>query len=106
MIADPVHNPVARRDTWLWLGGAWVVAVGALFFWLRTPQGAIREELKALQFWSLEACLALLLVSGIAVWREIRTLLAASDRWQLAWITALALLLTVVVAPQTNRIYF
>jgi hypothetical protein len=66
----------------------------------------LREQLKVLQFWSLESCVALGLALGIVVARGV---IGGLDRRDGLAMLALALVgigLTIFVAPRTNRIYY
>jgi 4-amino-4-deoxy-L-arabinose transferase-like glycosyltransferase len=80
--------------------------LGILAVWLQTPGPFLREQLKTLQFWSLEICFALVLSTGFLVLREVRRHLDRTDAVRLTIVAAAALGLTVFVAPRTNRIYF
>ena len=84
----------------------WLSLLVALAVWLRTPAPFLREQLKTLQFWSLEICLALVLGLGFLVVREVGRHLHRTDAWRLAVLAAAAVTLTVLVAPRTNRIYY
>jgi hypothetical protein len=100
-------KPLYARLPWTSLALAWLAALGVLFVWLAiTPNGLLREQLKGLQFWSLESCAALGLVLGVAVAREASRLLDRRDTARLVVLGTLALLLTVFVAPRTNRIFY
>jgi 4-amino-4-deoxy-L-arabinose transferase-like glycosyltransferase len=84
----------------------WLSLLVALAVWLRTPAPILREQLKTLQFWSLEISLALVLGLGFLVLHEVRRHLNRTDAWRLAILAAAALTLTLWVAPRTNRIYY
>jgi 4-amino-4-deoxy-L-arabinose transferase-like glycosyltransferase len=90
------------------VAAAWVMVLGSLIVWIaRTPMTQLREQLRAAQFWSLEVCVALGIVLGVAVARELRRdFLTSRDRLQIVGPVALAIILTVLVAPRTNRIYY
>ncbi len=66
----------------------------------------LREQLKTIQFWSLEACVILGLALGALVARDHFKRLGRRDRLRMAGLAALALALTLFVAPRTNRIYY
>lgn len=99
--------PRAAGRQWLAVSVAWLGSLVLLVLWLRgTSTGALREQLKVVQFWSLEICVLLGLVVG--VWTVATVRLEASRR-DLIWISAtvgLALALTVLAAPRTNRIFY
>jgi hypothetical protein len=104
---SPAPADSARSGSWLRVASASLVVLGALFFWLlRTPPFILREQLKTLQFWSLEACFVLMLVLGLAVAREIGQQLDRQDVRRMAGLAILALVLTLFVAPHTNRIFY
>jgi hypothetical protein len=90
------------------LAAAWVGVLGGLVAWVaRTPPSQLREQLKIAQFWSLEAGVALSLVLALAVARELkREYVTSRDRLQILALVALAVCLTLWVAPRTNRIYY
>jgi len=103
---DGVRGP-SSRGAWTGVAAAWFVAVAALLAWLlATPVGLFREQLKALQFWSLESCVVVGIVPGVLVLREIGRGLERRDSVRMAALAVLALTLTVFVAPRTNRIYY
>jgi hypothetical protein len=86
---------------------AWLACLAAVLGWvLRTPEVWLREQLKILQFWSLETCVVLGLAFGAALARDVLRGLDRRDGVRLAMLTILAVVLTVYVAPRTNRIYY
>lgn len=104
MIIDP---PGPVRRAWVIVASAWAVAVAALLAWvLSTPAASLREELTVLQFWSLEICVFLGLAVSTAVLPVLSGLLDRRDLLRMAALTALAVGLTVGLAPRTNRIYY
>ena len=77
-----------------------------LFWAARTDPSSLREQLKVLQFWSLEICVALVALSA---WSFARTELGPVDRRGAAWLalaTVTAFALAAFVAPRTSRIYY
>ena len=85
---------------------AWFSVLAALAFWLRTPSPVLREQLKTLQFWSLEICFVLVVCFGALVLRQVWRELHRSDAVRMAILAIAAVALTVFVAPRTNRIYY
>lgn len=103
-LAPDLHG--SRRAT-MALIGAWLLVIAVLVAWLAmTPKAALREQLKVLQFWWLEACLALGLALGAMVARDLWRSLTVVHRVRIAALTALAVGLVVLVAPRTNRIFY
>jgi Dolichyl-phosphate-mannose-protein mannosyltransferase len=102
-----IDRPRPSAGAWVTVASAWVVGVAALLAWvLKTPAPVLREQLRIFQFWSLEACLILGLAVSAVVLRDLPRLLDRRDIFRLTVVTALALGLTVGVAPRTNRIYY
>jgi hypothetical protein len=92
---------------WVIVASVWVAVVAALLIWvLTTPGPLLREQLKILQFWSLEACVFLGLAVGTFALDDLPRLLDRRDLLRMALLVALALGLTVGLAPRTNRIYY
>ncbi len=106
-LTDLVRPKISARGG-VPLAVAWVVVAGAVIGWIaRTPPSQLREQLRLAQFWSLEACAALGIVLGLMVARELN---GRATRWrdhlEVVTLVALALALTLWVAPRTNRIYY
>ncbi len=89
--------------------GAAAAVAAAIAVWLYfTPELRLRDELRAIQFWQLEALLVLLVAVSIAGMRALLGSLAIARR-ELAPPLASSLLAAVLVfavAPGTNRIYY
>ena len=85
---------------------AWLALAAVLALWLGTPSPVLREQLKTLQFWSLEICFVLAVLVGALVVREIARQLHRRDVVRMAILATVALALAVFVAPRTNRIYY
>jgi hypothetical protein len=89
------------------LTAAWLAALAAVLVWvLRTPEVWLREELKILQFWSLEICVVLGIGLAAVLAREVLRGLGRQDVARLLLLTLVAVVLTAYVAPRTNRIYY
>ena len=107
MTASVFDPPVPSGRAWVALAAAWLVAFAGLLTWLLgTSTGSLREELKSFQFWSLEACVFLGVALGAVILRDLVRELDRSDGRRMAILAALAVGLTVFVAPRTNRIYY
>ncbi len=79
----------------------------ALLIWLlRTPVAPMREQLKSLQFWSLELCVALAITLAIVLLRPLVRGFDTRDAMRMVLLASVALLMTLAVAPRTNRIYY
>lgn len=95
------------RVTGLALIGSWVAVGLTLALWVgRTSPAVMREQLKVLQFWSLELCFlvfatSLCLVAG-EVWRQV----GRHHVLRILVLAAIAAMLTVFVAPRTSRIFY
>ena len=89
------------------LAVAWVIALAVVITWIvRTPHDPLVAQLIRLQFWSLEACVVIILGAALLAAREARQYLTRSDAVRIAVVMGLALLIVLVVAPRTNRIYY
>ena len=99
--------PMGARRVWVGVASTWIVSVAALLAWLLvTSTGALGEELKSFQFWSLEICVFLWLVLGAVLLRDLVGGLNRGDGLRMGALAAVAVALTVCVAPRTNRIYY
>jgi 4-amino-4-deoxy-L-arabinose transferase-like glycosyltransferase len=86
---------------------AWLVATTLFLLWiLGTSAGTLREQLKVWQFWSLEGSLSIAVLAALLTVRDVTDMCTASDVRRMAAIAAVAVGLTVGVAPRTNRIYY
>jgi hypothetical protein len=87
--------------------GAVLVLLVTLVAWLtRTPPSALRDQLKTLQFWSLDACVAIGLGLAFIIGRDALRRANRDDTVRIVVLAAIALTLTLFVAPRTNRIYY
>ena len=89
------------------LACAWLLSLAVVLAWaLRTPEAWLREQLKILQFWSLETSVVLGLALGAVLAREVLRGLGWRDGVRLVLPAIVGVVLTVYVAPRTNRIYY
>jgi 4-amino-4-deoxy-L-arabinose transferase-like glycosyltransferase len=88
-----------------WL--AWPVSMLFLAAWLLgTSTGTLREQLKDLQFWWLEATAFLALLFAGYVFKHLRAEFDRQDAIRMGVLAAVAMGLTLFVAPRTNRIFY
>jgi hypothetical protein len=67
---------------------------------------ALREQLKILQFWSLEVCFLIAVVLAALALRELWRTLDRVDVSRMTAVVIVAIGLTLFVAPRTSRIYY
>lgn len=107
MMPGPAPSHTSSNRAWVLLGAAWSAAFVGLGSWLAfTPAGALVGQLAVLQRWSLDAGVFALVVCGVLVAREFAPALSRLDGYLLTAVAALSLLLTLGVAPRTNRIFY
>jgi hypothetical protein len=105
MIGLLVPTRAGRR--WVPVASAAFLIVALIIAWLMaTPGFLVREQLKTFQFWSLEACVALGVLLGVGVLKEIGRDLDRRGLLQISAVALLSVVLTVFVAPRTNRIFY
>jgi hypothetical protein len=99
-------RPRVQR-AWIVLALAWLIWAGALGAWLLgTSTAVLREHLRLAQFWSLELCLFLGVVAAAYVGKLVWLELNRTDVTRMGILAVLALGLTLLVAPRTNRIFY
>ena len=85
-----------RLRSWAPVVTAWAVALSAVAWWLvRVPVPVIREQLTALQFWSLEIRVVIAVVCGLGMARDLARELDRRDVLSMAMLAAAALTLTI-----------
>src|SRR5262245_5965118 len=95
-----------RRDR-IALVVLWLIAGATIFGWLfTTSTGTLREQLKAWQFWSLEACVFVGLCSGVYTFRDLAKQFGRNDVIRMMVLAGIAAALTLFVATRTNRIFY
>ena len=93
--------------SWAALAAAWTIAVTAVALWVaNAPTPILREQLKSAQFYSLELCLVVAITGGVVLARELWRSLDGRDIAAMTGLVALALALTLLVAPRTHRIFY
>jgi hypothetical protein len=103
-VAEPA---AASQRAWLAVGAAWVGGLTVLVLWVRgSSTGALRDALKAWQFWSLEVCALLAMAVAIARFAAARRDFTRRDGLRMGGLAAVALALVLFVAPRTNRIFY
>jgi hypothetical protein len=95
------------RPIWIAVVMAWMAAVAIMLIWLSaTSVAVLREQLKVWQFWSLEGCLFVSTAFGVYAFKALCSALERHDAIRLTVLAAIALALTLFVAPRTNRIFY
>ena len=101
-----VYSAPSRR-AWVAVGLAWLGSLTVLLIWLLgTSTGNLREQLRAWQFWSLDACVLLGVLLGVYLLKTVRHGADRRDGARMAALAALAVGLTLFAAPRTNRIFY
>ena len=63
----------SSRRAWVAVGLAWLGSLAVLLIWLLgTSTGHVREQLRAWQFWSLDACVLLGVLVGVFSWKTVQ----------------------------------
>ena len=94
-------------SAWVAVTVGWLVCAGALVAWLlATSNGTLRDQLRFTQFWSLELCLFAVVVAVGYVTKNVWPELDRTDVWRIAILAAVAIGVTLFVAPRTNRIFY
>jgi hypothetical protein len=106
-MTHPLVDSASSRAGWLAAAVAWCGSLAALVIWLRrTPAGTLREQLRLWQPWSLDVCVLLGVLIAVYVASTLVPRLQRRDIVRMAILAALALTLTLLVAPRTNRIFY
>jgi hypothetical protein len=104
------HTVVSRVSfgrEWIVVSAATLGTLAVLTAWLlNTSTGTLREELKTLQPWSLDACALLGLLVGVYLLNTVPREVYKREIAPMAWLAALAVALTLFAAPRTNRIFY
>lgn len=104
---SPAGRFVRSVSGWGGLAAAWATVLVALGSWLAlTTPDTLRGHLVRAQFWSLEVCALLAAVCIVVITRDVLRGLSGRDLAVMAAISALALVLTLLVAPRTHRIFY
>lgn len=104
--------PEARIPQWLLVAGAWIFVTATLGLWVSLHEKTeLQAHLVHLQFWTLESLFAVVSVLTVKHARSLWNLAldrqpATAPLVSLLAIVVAVLVLTTVVAPRTNRIYY
>ena len=97
----------SSRRSWIAVSIATLGILVSLSIWLAgTSTGNLREQLKWLQPWSLDACVLLGLVTAVCLIKSVDRAVISHEIPRLAILSALGVALTVFAAPRTNRIFY
>src|SRR5262245_61821095 len=106
-MTEALAVPTTSRREWIAIGLTATAGVVALAAWLLgTSTGMLREQLKVLQPWSLDACVLIGLLAGICLLSTIARDAYRREAVRLVVLAALGTGLTLFVAPRTNRIFY
>jgi hypothetical protein len=95
------------RRSWIAVAIVMLGIVTGLWIWLAsTSTGNLREQLKTLQPWSLDACVLIGLVAAVFVIHSVNRDVLRRETARLAILSILGVALTVFAAPRTNRIFY
>jgi len=95
------------RRSWIAVSIVMLGIVTGLWIWLAsTSTGNLREQLKTLQPWSLDACVLIGLVAAVFVIHSVNRDVLRRETVRLAILSALGVALTLFAAPRTNRIFY
>jgi dolichyl-phosphate-mannose-protein mannosyltransferase len=97
----------SSRQSWTAVSIATLGVLAGLSIWLaRTPTGGLREQLKSLQPWSLDACVLIGLIAVIFVINSLNRDALRREMPRLLTLSVLGVALTLFAAPRTNRIFY
>jgi 4-amino-4-deoxy-L-arabinose transferase-like glycosyltransferase len=106
VIEIDARRPSRRRDL-VAVAVSTAAGLAALLAWtVWTPVPVLRQQLTILQWWSLESCVALGLALSVFLLREMTTAITRRDVLAMALPLVVGLVLTLAVAPRTNRIFY
>ena len=102
-----VAPSASSRRAWIAVGGTTLGSVAVLLVWLLgTSTGDLREQLKVLQPWWLDACVLVGLIVGVYLFSTLEPGVFKREAVRLVSLAALGAALTLAVAPRTNRIFY
>jgi hypothetical protein len=85
----------------------WLASVALILFLVRsTPSASLQEQLKVWQVWSLDVCVLLGVVLGVARAVALKQELTRADVIRMAVVAIAGMGLTLFVAPRTHRIFY
>jgi hypothetical protein len=96
----------SSRRSWIAVSVATLGTLASVSIWLaRTSTGSLREQLKSLQPWSLDACVLVGLFAGVFLINSVRDALRR-EAARLLILSAFGVALVLFAAPRTNRIFY
>ena len=106
-MTETVAPAVPSRRAWIAVSVATIATVTVLMTWLLgTSTGNLRETLKSLQPWWLDSCALVGVLIAVCLLYAIDRDVHKTDILRLAALATLSVVLTLFVAPRTNRIYY
>jgi hypothetical protein len=106
-MTDTVVSRASIGREWIAVGVVTIGTVALLSAWLlSTPTGMLREQLKTLQPWSLDACVLFGVLVGACLAASVPRETYKSELPRMAALASLGVALTLFAAPRTNRIFY
>lgn len=106
-MTDTVVSRGSVGREWIAVSVAMLGTVAVLALWLsNTPTGILREQLKTLQPWALDACVLLGGVVAVCLAASVPRETYKGELPRIALLASLGLALTLFAAPRTNRIFY
>jgi len=106
MISTLVSGASSRRS-WMAVSLATLAILVPLSIWLATTStGSLREQLKSLQPWSLDACVLMGMVAGVFLIASLDRDVLRREAVRLVTLSAVGVALVSLAVPRTNRIFY
>jgi 4-amino-4-deoxy-L-arabinose transferase-like glycosyltransferase len=106
-MTETVVDRASSSRAWIAVAVATLASLAVLTIWLLgTSTGNLREQLKTLQPWWLDACVLLGLIAGVCLLKTVERDVYRREIPRMAMLASLGVALTLFVAPRTNRIFY
>ena len=103
-MTQPFVPPASSRAQWLAVGSAALAGTAVLLVWLfGTSTGTLREQLKLLQPWWLDACVLAGLIAAVCVYRTVDAAALRREAPRLAMLALTAGYVAQAATTTSNR---